>query len=188
MSVTAETSVENNALYTSLSDSLNDQFVRETLGIELVQRASAENEGTRLGTFLQLLGWRLEEDRESLVRLMGELGVRRKRRRMISARLAGKVRRHAPSGRLPASRMVELESIRRGINGKLDGWIALQARVGDRVDDIDFDELIHRAEGQAEAVERRRRDVVAEALAQRDGATARRARTLRTQSREIVVI
>jgi hypothetical protein len=119
---------------------------------------------------------------------MGELGVRRKRRRMISARVAGKVGRLTPSGHLSASRLVELESIRLGINGKLDGWIALQSSVGDRVDGIDFDELIRRAEGQAEAVERRRRDVVAEALAQRDGATARLARTLGTQSREIVVI
>jgi hypothetical protein len=167
MSVTTEVSAEYNAMhrYKSLSDYLNDQFVRETFGIERVQRASSENKGTPLGTFLQLLGWRLEEDRESLVGLMGELGVHRKRRRIISARVAEKVSRLEPKRHLPASRLVELESIHRRISGKLDMWIALQSSVGDRVDDIDFDELIRRAEGQDEALERRRLDVVATALA-----------------------
>ena len=38
-------------------------------GGEDEERARAENEGSRLGIFLLLLGWEFEEDRDSLVEL-----------------------------------------------------------------------------------------------------------------------
>jgi hypothetical protein len=124
---------------------LIDRLADETLGVQLVKRASSAHKGTPLGTFLELLSWELEEDRESLVRLMGALGVRRRR--------AG-VLRLAAHSRESTER--ELASLDRLIHGKLDTWNALRSSVGDRVQGFDYDELIRRAEGQAEELERRR--------------------------------
>jgi hypothetical protein len=175
MSVTIEESAETEAMRRSakrLSVYLNDALTDETLGVELVKRAITENKGTALGAFLTLLSWELEEDRESLVALMGELGVRRKRVGLILAKFAETL----GSGRLtvssPLSLLVELESLHQRINGKLDMWNALRSSLGDRVDGIDFDELIHRTERQAEELERRRLAVAAEALSYRDESNA----------------
>jgi hypothetical protein len=175
MSVTTEPSAETKAMRRSakrLSVYLNDHLADETLGLELIKRAISENRGTRLGTFLELLGWELEEDRESLVALMGQLGVRRKRVGVVLAGIAEKVGRPRLAGYSPLSTLAELDSLDLRINGKLDLWTALRSGVGDRVDGIDFDELIGRAERQAEALERRRLDVAADALAHRAGSAA----------------
>jgi hypothetical protein len=151
-----------------LSVYLNGHLADETRGLEFVKRAISENEGTPLRAFMEVLSWELEEDRESLARVMGELGVRRRRVRVVLARLADQVERLKPDGRLtghsPLSLLVELESLHRGVEGKIDMWKALRHSVRDRVDGIDFDQLIRRAERQAEEIERRRLDVAANAL------------------------
>ena len=149
-------------------DYLNDHLADDTLGVELVKRAIAENNGTRLGTFLLLLSWELEEDREILVRLMGRLGVRPERVGVIMAGIAEKAGRLRLMGYSPLSTLVELESLHLGINGKIVMWNTLQDAVGDRVNGIDFEELVRRAERQAEQVERRRLDVAVKALSDRD--------------------
>jgi hypothetical protein len=51
----------------SLSLYLNDSLTNEMLAVDLVEHAIRKNEGTPLGTFLTLLSWELEEDRESLL-------------------------------------------------------------------------------------------------------------------------
>jgi hypothetical protein len=140
---------------------LNDQLADETRGLALIMRAISEHRGTRLGTFLELLSWELEEDRASLVALMSLLGVRRKHVAVDFAGIAGKV------GRRRHGSLAELEALDLRIKGKLDMWKALRSGVGDRVDGIDFDELIRRTERQVEALERRRLDV-----AHRDGSVA----------------
>jgi hypothetical protein len=180
MSITTETSVENKEARRSakrLSVYLNDQLAEETLGLELVKRTSSENKGTRLGTFLELLSWELEEDRDSLVRLMGDLGVRRKRFGVMRAGIADKAGRLNLNRHAPMSTMVKLESVDRSIRSELDMWNALRSSVGDRVDGIDFDELILRAERQAEALKRRRLDLAADALSYRGGSAAARSST-----------
>ena len=171
MSVKTTESTENEATRwsaKSLSVYMNDALTRETLAIELVERAIGENTRTRLGVFLTLLSWELEEDRDSLVRLMGELGVHRKRGRVVVARLAEKLARVRLGGSSPLSDLVELEALHRQIRAKLDTWTALRSRVGPRVDGIDVDELIRRTERQAEELDRRRL-AVATALTDRHG-------------------
>ena len=98
------------------------------------------------------------------MRLMGELGVRRRRVGVVVAGIAEKVGRLRLTGSSPLTTLVELESLDLRINRKLDMWNALRSSVGDRVDGIDFDELIRRAERQAEALERRRLAVATDAL------------------------
>jgi hypothetical protein len=141
-----------------LSAYLNDALIGETLAVELVERAITEIKGTPLGAFLTLLSWELEEDRESLVRLMREIGVRRKRVRVVPARFAEKLARLRLRPSSPPRLLGELESLQRRIDGKLDMWNALRSSVGARVDGIDVDELIRRTERQAEELERRRVD------------------------------
>ena len=128
-------------LTSTMSTYLNDQLAGETLGLALARRASAQHDGTRLGTFLKLLSWELEEDRDTLVALMTRLGVRRKRVGAPFARMAQAIGHPT------------LESLDRRIDDKRDMWIALRSRAGEV--GIDVDEQIRRAERQAEALERR---------------------------------
>jgi hypothetical protein len=86
----------------------------------------------------------------------------------IRAGIAEKVGRLRLNRYSPLSALVELESLHVVINGKIDMWDALQSSVGNRADGIDFDELVHRAERQAEELERRRVDVAANALSYPD--------------------
>jgi hypothetical protein len=175
MSVTTEESAETTALprsARSLSAYLNDHLVGETLGVELASRASSKNKDKPLGTFLLLLSWELEEDRDSLVELMGELGIRRKRVGGIWGGIADKAGRLRLTGSSPLSTLGALESLDLRINGKIDMWSALRSSVGDRVVGIDFDALIGRAERQAEALERRRLAAAADALSYRDRSAA----------------
>jgi hypothetical protein len=140
----------------SLSAYLNDHLADETLGLELARRASAEHKSERLGTFLELLSWELEEDRDALLRLMGELGVHRNRVGVVSARIAERVRHLRVAGASPSNTLAELEALDARINGKLHMWNALRSTVGDRVDGIDFEKLIRDAEHQRGALEQRR--------------------------------
>jgi hypothetical protein len=167
MSVTTKEPTESKATRRSadsLSVYMNEALTRETLEMELVERAIRENTGTRLGTFLTLLGWELEEDRESLVTLMGGMGVRRKRFRVVLARLAEKLVRVRLGSSSPLSHLVELEALHLQIKAKLDMWTALRSGVGPRVEGIDVDEMIRRTERQAHEVDRRRLAVAASAL------------------------
>jgi hypothetical protein len=167
MSVTTEESAQTGAMQRSaksLSAYVNEHLADATLGLELAARASVEHKGTPLGTFLLLLSWEFEEDRDTLVRLMGELGVRRERVGAVLAGIADKVGRLRHAGASPLHTLAELESLDLRINGKLDMWDALRSSVGDRVDGIDFDELIRRTERQAEELEKRRLAVTAEVL------------------------
>jgi hypothetical protein len=151
-----------------LSIYLNDHLAGSTVGVELAKRARSENEGTALGDWLVGLSREIEEDRATLERLMDELGVRRDHLKTKSAWIAEKAGRLKLNGQLsgysPLSRLVELESLHLGVNGKLDMWQALGRILGDGVDGFDFDQLARRAERQARELEQRRLDAAAEAL------------------------
>ena len=142
---------------------LNDHLTHQTLGVELARRAGAEHKGTPLGTFLELLSWELEEDRDTLVELMRELGVGRNLT-AIRATIAETMKNLRLRGSSPLSTLAALESLDLRINEKLDLWSALHAGIGDRVDGFDFDEQIRRAELQTEVLLRRRLAVASDAL------------------------
>jgi hypothetical protein len=151
-----------------LSIYLNDHLAGSTVGVELSKRARSANQGTVLGEWLTGLSREIEEDRATLERLMDELGVRRDHLKTKSAWIAEKAGRLKLNGQLtgysPLSRLVELESLHLGVNGKLDMWKALGRTLGDRVEGFDFEELARRAERQARELEQRRLDAAAEAL------------------------
>jgi hypothetical protein len=151
-----------------LSIYLNDHLAGSTVGVELSKRARSANEGTPLGEWLAGLSREIEQDRETLERLMDTLGVRRDQLKNKGAWIAEKAGRLKLNGQLtgysPLSRLVELESLHLGVNGKLDMWRALGRTLGPQLDGFDFDQLAQRAERQARELEQRRLDAAAEAL------------------------
>ena len=130
---------------------LNDHLAGSTVGVELVQRIAGSNRGTALGSMLERLTAEVREDRETLERLMDQLGAGQDRIKVAGAWTAEKVGRLKLNGQLrgysPLSRLEELESLRIGIHGKLDMWRALSRAIG-TVPGFDFDELAARADRQ----------------------------------------
>jgi hypothetical protein len=152
-----------------LSIYLNDHLAGATLGVELAKRSRASNEGTPLGDFLDRLSREIEEDRETLKKLMRELGIRSDQVKAYGAWAAEKLGRLKLNGQLrgysPLSRLVELEALYLGITGKHEMWITLQRTLANEVPRFEFGELRRRAERQAAEVEEHRVEAADAALA-----------------------
>ncbi|MHB8242692.1 MAG: hypothetical protein ACYDHN_11970 [Solirubrobacteraceae bacterium] len=149
---------------------LNDHLAGATVGRELARRSAANNSGPIYGAFLQQLTVEIDEDRESLIRLMRALDVNIDRVKVVGGWAAEKVGRLKLNGRLrgysPLSRLVELEMLTLGVRGKLGLWLALKelAREDQRMMSVDLQELATRAERQLEGLEEHRLRAVPEAL------------------------
>ena len=150
-----------------LSIYLNDHLAGSTIGVRLARRISAKNRGTPLGDYLERLTSEIESDRETLERLVDELGIRRNRLKAFGAWATEKLGRLKLNGQLtgysPLSRFVELEALYLGIIGKRGLWRALQRTLGND-EHFDFEELGRRAEGQAAEVEEHRLEAARMAL------------------------
>jgi hypothetical protein len=134
---------------------LNDHLAGSVVGSRLARRIAQHNEGNRYGSEAARLAEEIEEDKATLEELMERLGVRQKKARLAIAAVTETASRLKPNGRLvgysPLSRVVELEGLTVGVTGKLELWQSLKA-TGERVDGIDADELIRRAESQRDRV------------------------------------
>ncbi len=149
---------------------LNDHLAGATVGVELARRTLAANDGTELGATLRELLAEIEEDRDTLVRLMRSVGAARSRVKTAAAWGAEKAGRLKLNGQLrgysPLSRLVELEGLATGIEGKRALWLALGAvRDRDRrLQEFDLDALAERARSQGERIEPHRLAAAATAL------------------------
>lgn len=149
---------------------LNDHLAGSTAGRELARRTAGSNRGWSYGPFLEELADQVDEDRETLIRIMGALDVGIDRLKVVGAWGAEKVGRLKPNGRLlsysPLSRVVELEALTLGVTGKLSLWHALEQLQPENpgLEEFDLAALITRAEQQLEGLETYRRQAVAEAL------------------------
>ena len=137
---------------------LADHLAASTAGLELARRSARSNADNPTGEFLRRLVVEIEDDRETLKRVIAKLGLRPSRPKEGAAWVIEKVGRLKLNGQLrgysPLSRVLELESLTVGIAGKEALWRALQ-RVG-AVDTVDLERLIERARRQrAEAEEQR---------------------------------
>jgi hypothetical protein len=134
---------------------LNDHLAGSVVGSRLARRIAQHNEGNHYGSEAARLAEEIEEDKATLEELMERLGVRQKKARLAIAAVTEMASRLKPNGRLigysPLSRVVELEGLTVGVTGKLELWQSLKA-TGERVDGIDADELIRRAESQRDRV------------------------------------
>jgi hypothetical protein len=150
---------------------LQDHLAGATGGLELVRRAQGANRGTTYGDPLAKLADEIESDRRALEGIMDDLGFGADRAKNIVFWAAEKAGRLKPNGRLtgysPLSRMVELEGLIGGINGKLSLWRSLLeiAPQESRLDADRLTRLLERGQDQLGRVESLRDRAAREALA-----------------------
>ena len=155
-----------------LATYLNDHVLGATLGTELVRRAARENQGSGLGEFLTGLAQEIDDDRDTLLALMAELGIKPDRLKVAAGWTGEKLGRLKPNAQLrgysPLSPLVELEGLLIGIQGKLAMWRVLAEVAQDvGLDRARLEALAARAERQQADVERHRLDAGRRALTAR---------------------
>ncbi|MEU6293808.1 hypothetical protein [Streptomyces erythrochromogenes] len=144
---------------TFLAIYLNDHLTGANGGVELLRRAARAHRGGTLGSSLESLAEQVAQDRASLRTLMADLDVPVMRTSAALGRLAERVGRLKPNGRIlsrsPLSDVLELEALRMGVEGKAACWRSLRslARTDPRIDTSLIEELIRRAEQQMRALE-----------------------------------
>jgi hypothetical protein len=144
----------------SLATYLQDHLAGSIHAIELVQHIRDEHAGESLGDFAAQLLVEIRVDQEVLQGLAERIGAGSSSVKEVGAWIADKV------ARLKLTREAgnnlgtfeALEFLELGINGKLALWIALEAvaSADSRLQGIDFDRLIARANSQIAQVEERR--------------------------------
>ena len=153
---------------------MNDQLALGVLWREVARRAQRNNAGTELGDSLARVANGIAEDVETFETMMRRLGIPRNRVKTTVAMAAERLARFKLNGRIrsysPLSRFIELDFLAMGIDGKklLWGTLADLAELRSRLSDVDFDELIRRAERQRQEIEPFRARAATDALAARD--------------------
>jgi len=136
---------------------LNDHLAGSTVGVELARRARGANSGSELGQLLDRLGREIEEDRDTLGAVMDAVGARRDRLKKAAAWLGEKAGRLKLNGQLtgysPLSKLIELEGLNLGIEGKSRLWAVLGELSDPRLSSFDFPALAQRAERQRSELE-----------------------------------
>jgi hypothetical protein len=133
---------------------LNDHLAGATAGSALARRAHRNNRGTGLGAVLERVAQEIEEDRMELLRVMRLLAVEPSTFKRSAAVVTERVGRLKLNGRLrgysPLSRVLELEGLIIGIEGKKNLWLNLRdgADLAERLGDVDLERLIERADRQ----------------------------------------
>jgi hypothetical protein len=147
---------------------LNDHLGGATAGLEIARRTTRAHAGSTAGAPLRQLASEIAADRRALTAIMQALGVPNRRYKVYAGWAAEKVGRFKPNGHLwrrsPLSSVLELESLRVGIEGKLACWRVLrqQARTDRRLDPGQLDDLIAGAERQIRTVEHLRMEAAAD--------------------------
>lgn len=142
-----------------LATYLNDHSAAAMGGAELVRRAASAQRGTRNGPELQRLADEVAEDRQSLLVMMRRLDVPIRQYKVAGGWALEKVGRLKLNGsvlsRSPLSSVVELEGLLMGVHGKLALWQTLRALADNepRLDAVELDRLISRAEDQLKRLE-----------------------------------
>jgi len=136
---------------------LNDHLLGSTAGLELARRARKANEGSELGELLARLEAEIDEDRETLRRVMTAVDAGEDKAKVVAGWTAEKLGRLKLNGKLlghsPLSTVVELEGLSLGIQGKAALWKMLGAIDEPRLKEFDFAALWKRAERQSAELE-----------------------------------
>ena len=141
------------------------------MGVNLAQRLRDQNEGTAYEDFLTLLAQQIEEDVLTLEETMEAFGVDKALLKTAGAKVGEVVGRLKPneqlSGYSPLSRVLELEMLLSGVQGKLALWDSLYeiSETDDRLDPDGLQSLIERAESQLAGLREHHRMAAREAFA-----------------------
>lgn len=108
---------------------LQDHRAGAAMGADLAHRLADENQGTTYEGFLVTLAQEIEDDVAALDQIMGRFAVTAPTLKIAAAKVGEKLGRLKPNERLtgysPLSRVLELEALRAGVQGKLALWDAL---------------------------------------------------------------
>ncbi len=138
---------------------MNDQLALGIAWREVAKRAQGENEGTPLGEALRRVATGISEDVETFEAIMDRLGLGRDRVKTAAAAVAERLGRLKLNGQVrgysPLSRFAELDFLAMGIEGKKILWANLRdfGELSRRLPDVDFDDLIRRAQTQRDELE-----------------------------------
>lgn len=149
---------------------LQDHQAGAEFGSDLARRLAQENPGTPHEDFLLRLAQEIEQDVEVLKDIMDRFGVSNAIVKTAGAEIGEKLSRLKPneqlSGYSPLSRVLEIEGLRTGVQGKLSLWQGLReiASSYEQLDESELDELIGRAESQLEGLREEHRLAVREAF------------------------
>jgi len=153
-----------------LSTYLNDHFAGSTAGLDMARRAAGNNEGTELGALLERIAAEIEEDRAILQSVIDAVGAEQNPAKAAIAWAGEKAGRLKPNNQLtgysPLSRLVELEALSLGIEGKRGLWVVLADLDDPRLATYDFPALAERAQRQRDEIEPFRRAAAAGAFAE----------------------
>ncbi len=138
---------------------LNDHLGGSMAGVEVAEKLRSKNEGTPFGTALTGLVLEIKEDRATLENLMDRLGIERNPAKQMAGRgleKLGRLRASKPlTGSAELSRLMDIEALSLGIEGKFAMWRALKeiADLDAQLAATDFDGLAERAGRQRETLE-----------------------------------
>ncbi len=141
---------------------LNDHLAGSVAGHQLVGRVLSNNQEGELGNFLRELKVEIEADRDELLSVMKALAMHPDPAKQAGGWLAEKAGRLKLNGRLrgysPLSRLVELEGLCVGVEGKKELWLALERIASEdaRLARFDLDGLASKAQKQRDELERHR--------------------------------
>ncbi|MFJ6086790.1 transaldolase [Streptomyces sp. NPDC092369] len=152
---------------------LNDHLAGATGGAQLARRAAQAQKGEPA---LAELAQQVEQDRQSLLRIMEDLQISTDHPKVALGWLAEKAGRLKPNGHLfsrsPLSDVLELESLLAGVTAKAACWRTLRAlaETDERLYAEHLDSLSDRADRQTELVEKLRAAAASAALTPSDRA------------------
>ena len=152
-----------------LATYLNDHLAGAVAGRDLAQTIASADTGPT-GPSMSEVAAAIDEDRATLEAVMQRLGVEKTVVKQAAGRLVeklGRLRMHQTvTGHPGLSRVLELEALIMGVNGKLALWRALREITtdDDRLAGVDLDDLIGRAQAQLGALEELHRAAAADAF------------------------
>lgn len=149
---------------------LNDHLAGAAAAVELIDTLRSNNEGTPLDAYLVGLGAEVEEDRETLQAVMDALGVPRSTVKQAGGRVLERLSRLRLSDRITGSvhvsRLMEIEALSLGIEGKVALWRSLEtvAAASPGLVGVDLPALVQRAAAQRAGLEPFRLEAAAQAF------------------------
>ncbi len=144
---------------------LNDHRAGATGAVHLLERLAESGSDNVDSAPLERLRQDIVEDLEALEDVMERLDIPRDTLREAGGWMGEKLSRLRLSpvvtGSEPLSHLLEIETIKLGVLGKMGLWRALRDVASDHssLNDIDFEAYERRAEAQAEDLESRRRNL-----------------------------
>ena len=140
-----------------LATYLHDHLAGANFAVELLETLEAAHAGQPVGAFASDLRLEIEKDRQVLMKITDRVGKTGLDAKQATAWLAEKVSQFKLRHPDPADlgTFEALEALAVGIHGKLALWRALQlvATVDSRVEGVDYDELVGRAQKQHDQVD-----------------------------------